>query len=301
MGAQPLVVIVGETASGKSALAMELAERFNGEIICADSRTVYKGMDIGTAKPSTADRKRIRHHLLDVVRPDQPFTAADFKRLATEATTDIHNRGKLPILVGGTGLYIDSVIFDYDFRPPADPTRRAELQKLSVEALQEQLEMEGIAVPQNARNPRHLIRALETGGVPASKQALLPWTLVIGLSRDREELKRRIRQRAEAMINAGVIEELQGLLNRYPRELESLQSTAYKAFSRHLSGELSLDEAKELFIKNDLHFAKRQRSWFKRNQSIYWFAEAASARAWVINWLMDIMKIGQKPTSKIDQ
>ncbi len=275
--AQPLVVIVGETASGKSALAMELAEKFDGEIICADSRTVYKGMDIGTAKPTEGDRSKIKHHLVDVVTPDQRFTVAQFKSLANKAIKEIHGRGKLPIMVGGTGLYIDSVIFDYDFRPVADPERREQLQAMSVDELQEQLEAEGIALPENARNPRHLIRSLETGGVPATKQAILPWTLVIGLKRDRDELERRITERADEMIKDGIVEELKGLIAKYPSDSEAFNCTAYKAFKKYISGEISLEEARELFIKNDLHLAKRQRTWFKRNYSIQWVKEQRHA------------------------
>jgi tRNA dimethylallyltransferase len=274
---QPLVVIVGETGSGKSALAMELAERFNGEIICADSRTVYKGMDIGTAKPSAADQAKIPHHLLDVVRPDQSFTAAEFKRLATKAIADIHDRGRLPIMVGGTGLYIDSVIFDYDFRPPADPERRAELQKLSIEQLQAQLEAEGIPLPRNERNPRHLVRALETGGVPANKQALLPWTLVIGLQVDREELRRRITARVEEMVRAGFVMEVKQLVQKYGEDIEALQAPGYKAFRQYLQGDISPEEARALFIKNDLALAKRQRTWFRRNKSIQWVDDPSTA------------------------
>src|SRR5688572_21256799 len=162
---KPLIVIAGPTASGKSALAMKVAKKYNGEIICADSRTVYKGMDIGTAKPSAVDRKEVPHHLLDIVQPNQPFTAADFKEQALAAIDDISGRGKLPIMVGGTGLYIDSVIFDYRFGDPADPDKRAQLQDMTLEQLQQMCVMEGIRLPENTKNKRHLVRAVELGGV----------------------------------------------------------------------------------------------------------------------------------------
>ena len=133
---KPLIVIVGETGSGKSALALKIAEKFNGEIIAGDSRTVYKGLDIGTAKPSQADCKLIAHHLVDITTPDEPLTVAKYKKLADNSITEIHQRGKIPILVGGSGLYIDAVIFNYSFRPIVDPHKRQQLEQLTVGQLQ---------------------------------------------------------------------------------------------------------------------------------------------------------------------
>ncbi len=277
MAAQPLLVIVGETGSGKSGLAMQLAQRFNGEIICADSRTVYKGMDIGTAKPSLTEQKQIPHLILDVVTPAEHFTAADFKRLAREAINNIQARGKLPIMVGGTGLYIDSVIFDYDFHPAADPARRAELQKLSVAQLQAQLEAEGITLPANDKNPRHLIRALETGGVPANKQALLPWTLVIGLSVERELLSQRLTQRAKEMLGKGLEAEVRQLAQQYGWDSEAMSAVGYKEWQPYINGPQSLEETQALIIKHTLAYAKKQRTWFKRNKSIQWLSNPSGA------------------------
>jgi len=256
---------------------MTLAKKFNGEIICADSRTVYKGMDIGTAKPSKADQQQIKHHLLDVASPDQHFTAADFKRLALTAIADIQNRGKLPIMVGGTGLYIDSIIFDYDFRPAADPARRAELQKLSVEQLQAQLEAEGIALPVNDRNPRHLVRALETGGVPSNKQALLPWTLVLGLAVEREELRQRLTVRTNQMLEKGLKTEVEQLFKKYGWDCEAMSAVGYKEWQAYSMGMQSLEQTQELIINNSLSYAKRQRTWFKRNKSIQWLVGPSQA------------------------
>jgi tRNA dimethylallyltransferase len=159
-----LIAIVGETASGKSALALDLAERYNGEIIAADSRTVYRGMDIGTAKPSVADRARVPHHLIDIADPDQSISAADFQRLAYKAIADIQAREKNAFLVGGTGLYIDAVLYNFKFHGPADLAERAKLEKLSVVELRQQLQDEGTPLPTNQNNPRHLVRQLETKG-----------------------------------------------------------------------------------------------------------------------------------------
>lgn len=266
----PLIVIVGETASGKTALAIELAKQFNGEIIAADSRTIYKGMDIGTAKPTPKEQDGVPHYLLDVIYPDEKFTAADFKRLANEKIENILRRGKLPIIVGGTGLYIDSVIYDFEFRPPADPGLRARLQAMSVEELQRVLAEKDIPLPENSRNPRHLMRAIETEGIAASRKGLRPNTLVIGLSIDRELLKEKLVKRVDLMVGQGFLEEVRRISDQYGWGIPALQAPGYKAFRRYLANEVSLEEAKALFIQNDLQLAKRQRTWFSRNKSIQW-------------------------------
>jgi tRNA dimethylallyltransferase len=265
------LVIVGETASGKSALAIELAERFDGEIIAADSRTVYKGMDIGTAKPSLEERARIPHYCLDLVTPDEPFTVADFKREAERAMEDIAARGKLPVLVGGTGLYIDAILYDFSFRAPGDKSMRAKLADLSVQELQERLLARGIPLPNNPRNPRHLIRALETGGEKPLSRPINENTLVIGLKVEREVLKQRIRDRIGQMVEQGLVEEARRLGERYGWDVPAMQAPGYKAFRGYIEGSIQLEEAKRLFAWADLDLAKRQRTWFRRNKSIHWF------------------------------
>jgi tRNA dimethylallyltransferase len=269
----PLLVIVGETASGKSALAIELAKKFNGEIIAADSRTVYRGMDIGTAKPSKTDQALVPHHLLDITTPDKSLNAATFKQLANQAIKDITTRNKLPILVGGTGLYIDAVIFDYQFPSVGNSMMRDSLAVLSVEQLQEQLRSQGLSLPKNQRNPRHLIRTLEIDGAPITRKSLRANTLVIGLRVDRQVLKRRIQKRVDAMVANGLVEEARKLGHEYGWEVEALRTPGYKAFREYIAGTISLQQAKEQFIKNDIHLAKRQRTWFKRNESIHWITE----------------------------
>ncbi|HTE22719.1 MAG TPA: tRNA (adenosine(37)-N6)-dimethylallyltransferase MiaA [Candidatus Limnocylindria bacterium] len=266
----PLVVIVGETASGKSAVGMELAKRFNGEIICADSRTVYRGLDIGTAKPTEAEQAQVRHHLVDIVDPDQAFTVSDFKRLAKEAINDIASRGRLPIMVGGTGLYIDAVLYDFQFRSPASSELRQELSALSVDELQERIRVAGLELPENAHNPRHLIRVLESGGELGTRKPLRKNTLVLGLRSDREALRQRIMVRVDDMVEAGLVEELQRLVDKYGWNIPALQGPGYKAFRGYLEGTLNLEEAKALFVQNDMQLAKKQRTWFRRNNSIHW-------------------------------
>jgi tRNA dimethylallyltransferase len=239
-----LLVIVGPTASGKSALALEIARKFDGEIICADSRTVYKGMDIGTAKPTMAERAEIPHHLLDVVDPDQNFSVADFKRLAEQAIKDIQLRNKLPILVGGSGLYVDAVIFNYGF---SEPSASRDLQ-----------------------NPRHLSK-----NSPRIKSQISPTTSVVGITVERYKLAQRIATRIEEMVDAGLVEEVSKIQDKYPGS-KALLTPGYKAFAEYLNGNIDLEEAKALFIKNDMQLAKRQTTWFKRNLSIQWLNDPSS-------------------------
>ncbi len=221
----PLLVIVGETGSGKSQLAMKLAGRFNGEIINADSWTVYKGFDIGTAKPSVQERELIRHHLLDIVDANEGFNAALFKGLALEAIADIENRGKLPILAGGTGLYIDCVLYDYGFlpaAPAAERTRRSQqsLSDLLLEAQRAQISLDGI----DTRNKRRVIRALETGGQRPSNTSLRPNTLILGVRTNRDDLRQRITGRVEKMVLGSLEQEVYTLKNRYGWNTEPMIS-----------------------------------------------------------------------------
>jgi tRNA dimethylallyltransferase len=281
----PLVVIVGQTASGKSALAMELARRFDGEIIAADSRTIYKGMDIGTAKPTLAERSEVPHHLIDVVAPDEPFTVADFQRLALQALDDIAARSKLPLLVGGSGLYVDAVIYSFGFRSAPNPVARERLQGHTVEELQDMLRDEGILLPTNERNPRHLIRALETAGAPAVREPLRPNTLVLGLELDRGRLRQSIELRVEQMCAAGFVEEVRRLAEQYGWDVPALQAPGYRAFRQYIEGAISLEDAKKLFVQNDMQYAKRQKTWFKRNQDINYISNSAEAVDMVTTFL----------------
>lgn len=246
---QTLVVIVGETASGKTAVAIELAERLDGEIICADSRTIYKGMDLGTAKPSSDERKRVVHHMLDVAEVDERFTVVDFKRMADALINDISARGKLPILVGGSGLYVDAVIYDYRFADMEEGARRDPI------------------------NPRHLIK-----DDSRPKQQILRYdTVLIGLSLDREALKQKITDRVNTMVESGLVREVEELGKRYGWEAPALQAPGYKAFREYIQDALTIDEAKQKFIKSDIDLAKRQRTWFKRNKSIHWVDDPRKA------------------------
>ncbi len=280
----PLVVIVGETASGKSALALELAKQFNGEIICADSRTVYKGMDIGTAKPSLEEQSSVVHHGLDVVEPDQKFSVADFKSLALAAIREAGTRDKLSIMVGGSGLYIDAVLYDFEFLPIAASSERERLNKLSIEELQAEVVAKKLPMPSNNRNPRHLQRAIETAGQPKSRQKLRSNTLILGLSVDREELRQRITKRVDTMVENGLVREISILSRRYGWEVEAMRAPAYKAFRGYMEGG-TIEEAKQKFVQNDYRLAKKQRTWFKRNSGIQWLNDPRKAAPLVAKFL----------------
>lgn len=274
----PLMVIVGETASGKSALAMEVAEKFHGELICADSWTVYKGFDIGTAKPSTEDREKIPHHLLDVADPREGFSAVVFQRLAKQAIADITGRGKLPILVGGTGLYIDSVLYDYQFLPPSEPALRAELNVLSLPEVIERSEEMGLDTTGiDLGNKRRIIRLIENNGQRPSRMPLRENTLILGISIPRDELRERITQRTDAMLAAGLEKEAESLAERYGWDVEPMKGIGYAEWKEYSAGVHSLTETRERIIKASMGLAKRQRTWFKRNDSIQWLSDRSNA------------------------
>jgi tRNA dimethylallyltransferase len=266
---EPLVVIVGTTASGKSALAMQIAQERNGEIIAADSRTIYKGMDIGTAKPSLQHQAKVKHHLLGIVNPDQKFTAADFQKLAQQAIKDIHNRGKLPIIVGGTGLYVDSILYDFSFRP-ANPAERQRLESLTVDELQTEITQKGLEMPQNYQNPRHLIRVLETDGKVGAKKPLRANTELVGVRVPDSELKERIGQRIDQMIAQGLEQEVKELSKRYGWEAEAMKGIGYREWQAYFNDDQDLIKTKELIVQDTWQYARRQRTWFRRNQDIRW-------------------------------
>ncbi|MEX2014592.1 MAG: tRNA (adenosine(37)-N6)-dimethylallyltransferase MiaA [Candidatus Saccharimonadales bacterium] len=274
---RPLVVIIGQTASGKSDLAIRIARKHNGEIICADSRTIYKGMDIGTAKPSFSDRRSVKHHLLDVIEPDKAFSASDFKTQAIEALNDIYSKGKLPIVAGGTGLYINSLVYDFDFGRAPDVKYRDELQKMSLELLQKKVRDFGFTGEQiDLKNKRRLIRALENKGIVRTKKNLSKNTLLLGIRVDEEELKIRIKTRNEKMIKEGLEKEVRNLVNEYGWNVPGLNAIAYKEWKKYFSNEQNIDEVKENMFKDNWQYARRQKIWFKRDPNIHWLTSVES-------------------------
>ncbi len=269
----PIVAVVGQTASGKSALAMYLAQHLNGELICADSWTVRQKMDIGTAKPSLKEQVAIKHHLLDVVGPEEPYSAAVFKDQANVAIQDIQARGKLPILVGGTGLYVDGVLYDYNFLPAGAPGQRELLEQKSIDELLEQIAAEGIELGQtDVRNKRRLMRLLETKGAPQTKSQLRPGAILIGLRPDKSQLRERITQRVDVMLEQGLEQEVKTLADQYGWRAEGLKGIGYREWQDYFNGQQSLDISRQRIISSTVGLAKRQETWFKRNKAIQWFS-----------------------------
>ena len=278
----PLVVIVGETASGKSALALELAKQFDGELICADSWTVRRGLDIGTAKPLAGELAAIQHHLLDIVEPGEDFTAAVFKGLANQAIADISGRGKLPIMVGGTGLYIDSILYDYGFLEAGDRTQRERFDGMSVEEVLAEIATRGIELGDvDVRNKRRLVRLIETNGARPTRSELRPNTCIIGMQPERTELAQRIERRVDHMLAAGLEAEVRELVNRYGWQAEGLKGVGYAQWRGYLDGTEPITDTRQKIIKATLDLAKRQRTWFRRNKSIQWISTPVDQQALV--------------------
>ncbi len=293
----PLVVLLGPTAVGKTALSLELAEQLNGEIVSADSRLFYRGMDIGTAKPSPAERQRIPHHLIDVSPPDDTWSLTRFQQAARAAIDAIHARGRLPFLVGGTGQYIQAIV--QGWQPPRvqpHPRLRSTLESLVAtrEAqgqngkrwLYQSLQRLDPIAAQNIepRNLRRIIRALEvilTSGQPFSAQkrrGTVPYRILqIGLIRPRPALYARVDERIEAMFAAGLLDEVRALLAAgYSPELPSMSSIGYRECVAVLRGEMSLEEAKAQMRRQTRAFIRRQANWFKANDpNIHWLDAAA--------------------------
>jgi len=266
----PLVVIVGPTASGKSALAMELALEFKGEIICADSRTVYKNMDIGTAKPSAEDQAAVPHWGLDLVEPGQVFTAADFKNYALLKTQQVRERGHVPFMVGGTGLYVDGVVFDYEFDQP-QPELRKQLESLSLEELKVYCDNNNVTLPENENNRRYVIRAIEQKSVNSKRlRSPIDNIILVGITTERIELRRRIAARAEQLFENGMLEEAIEMGKTYGWDNEAMTGNIYKLVRQYVDGKLTLDELKEKNITADWRLAKRQLTWLRRNPHIKW-------------------------------
>ena len=283
----PLILLIGPTAVGKTKLAIQLAERLNGEIVSADSRLFYRGMDIGTAKPTSEERARVPHHLIDVADVEETWSLAVFQQKAMETIADIHSRGKLPFLVGGTGQYVRAVTEGW--APPEvepDERLRGELEKMKEERglswLHAKLRMldPQAAEKIDARNVRRTVRALEvilTTGRPFSeqrRQSDSPYNLLaIGLKRTREELYQRIDERIEAMFSAGFLDEVQTLLNKgCSPELPSMSAIGYREAIRVLKGQMSLKQAKGEMRRATRVFVRRQANWFKEGDpNIHWF------------------------------
>ncbi len=301
----PLLVIVGPTAVGKSTLAMQLAARYNGEVINGDSRQVYRGMEVGTAAPSDADRTTIPHHLYGIADPSDGFSLAQFLPLAAQTIKDIHDRHCLPILVGGTGQYINGLVQGWTApRVPPNPALRERLETLlandGVEALAKRLEVldPTAAARIDRRNPRRVIRAIEVAEATGptsdeSRKQTPPYdTLILGLTTpSRAELHHRIDERVDKMTAEGWIEEVRSLLAKgHSGDLPALSSMGYRELVQHLAGELPLEEATRLIKVAHHRLARNQYTWFKATDPrIHWLVVGdectKEAEALVSGWL----------------
>ena len=278
----PLIAILGPTAVGKTALSLKLAEEFHGEIVSADSRQVYRGMDIGTAKPTVDEQRRVRHHLLDVVNLDETFTLSEYQHYAYAAIADLHARGCIPFLVGGSGLYVRAVLEGLSIpRVAPDHARRKELECENAAALYARLQqIDPVAAEKiDPRNKRRVIRAIEVcemTGKPISAQqkreAPNYHVLRLGLTLPRQELYDRINARVDAMIAAGLIDEVRGLLDRYSADVPAMSGLGYRQIELYLRGSVSLDEAVRLLKRDTRRFVHHQYSWFRLDDTrICWF------------------------------
>ncbi len=281
----PLIVITGPTGVGKTELSLTLAERFRGEIVNADSRQIYRGMDIATAKPTPEERARVPHHLFDIRDPDQPLTLAEYQALAYATIDAIHARGHVPFLVGGTPLYIQAVVRGLRIPPvPPNPELRARLEAVARQEGPEALHRQLAALdPESARrmdprNVRRVIRALEivlTTGRPKSElegDRPPPYRiLLIGLTMPRQQLYARIDARVWRMVEAGLVEETARLIARYPLDLPAMTGLGYREIAAYLRGEISLEEAVRRIQTQTHRYVRHQESWFRRMPDIEWY------------------------------
>jgi tRNA dimethylallyltransferase len=289
-----LVVILGPTASGKTALSLHVAEQMQGEIVSCDSVAVYRELEIGTAKPSQEDRRRVPHHLIDVAGPEELVTAGDYSRLARLAITEIAARGNLPIIVGGSGLYLRALLEGLFAGPPRSEELRVRLRERATERgtgyLHKLLWRIDPAAGQaiHANDVPKVVRALEvslsartpmTGLWQQGRNALEGFSILrIGLNPDREALYARINQRAREMFSAGLLEETRMLIDRYGPSVWPLNSLGYKQALQHLRGELSLEQAIVAAQQSHRNYAKRQMTWFRREPEVHWITEFGSDR-----------------------
>lgn len=286
MEKEKAAVIIGPTASGKTDLSIFIAKQLNGEIISGDSMQIYRGLDIGTAKVTEKEMDGVPHHLLDIKNVDETFSVAEFQQLARGKIADIHARGKLPIICGGTGLYIQSVLYDYQFSQEGnDESIRKELEKeaenAGAEAIHKKLREVDLVSAEaiHPNNVRRTIRALEifyTTGRPASEQQSSKKleekydSAIVGLTMERAMLYERINKRVDKMMESGLLEEAERLYNLGLKDVPAVQAIGYKELFGYIKGEQQLEEAVDLLKQNSRHYAKRQLTWFRNKMEIEW-------------------------------
>lgn len=281
------MVLIGPTAVGKTKMSIELAKAFNGEIISGDSMQIYRKMDIGTAKISSSEMEGIPHHLIDIKDPHESFSVAEFQELVRKKIIEISSRGKLPMIVGGTGLYIQSVLYDYHFsEAPSDEDFRINLEKLVEKEGSQYLHNQLVNIdPESAKkihphNVRRVIRALEvyhcTGKTMTDIQKmqqpeLLYDAAMIGLTMDRERLYGRINKRVDLMLQEGLMNEVESFYEQGLRDCQSIQAIGYKELYEFFDGSISFENAVENLKQNSRRYAKRQLTWFHNKMDVKWF------------------------------
>jgi tRNA dimethylallyltransferase len=284
---QKLIVLIGPTAVGKTELSIHLAKQYNGEIISGDSMQIYKGMDIGTAKISKSEMEGIPHHLLDIKEADEAFSVAEFQQLVRDKISDIHSRNAIPMIVGGTGLYIQSVIYDYQFSDEvgSDEFRKSLEKRASIEGNMNLYDELKSIDPESAEkihpnNSRRVIRALEiyhcTGKTVTEYQKiqqphLLYDVALIGLTMERSKLYDRINQRVDIMIQKGLKDEVKKFYDLNVRHAQSIQAIGYKELYAYFDGQISFDEAVNQLKQNSRRYAKRQLTWFRNKMDVIWY------------------------------
>jgi tRNA dimethylallyltransferase len=297
-----VVAVVGPTASGKSALALDLARERRGEIVSCDSLQVYRGLDVGSAKASAEERAAVPHHLLDVVDPDQEFSAADYARLARVALDDVAARGRLPIVAGGTGLYLRALRRGLFAGPSRDPDLRRRLERIAdrggdarLHRLLARVDPESAARIETSDRVR-VVRALEVfraSGRPLSahhrEDSPRPdgrrW-LVVGLDPPREALRTAVETRTRHMLEAGLLDEVRDVVARYGgADLRPLRAIGYRQALAVVRGTQTVGDAQRDIVKETMRYAKRQMTWFRHQEDVRWFAHAAEARAAILEWL----------------
>jgi tRNA dimethylallyltransferase len=274
-----LIIILGPTATGKTALAVNLAKKFKGEIVSADSRQIYEEMDIGTAKPTKKERKSVPYYLIDILPINRDFNVAIYKRLAVQAVKEIQKMGKLPFLVGGTGLYIKAVVDNLKF-PKVLPQKKLR-EKLEKESEKKLFEIYKKMDPKGAKtidkeNKRRLIRAIEVSKTTGEafwnqrkKGKSLFDVLEIGIKIEKEELKKRIEKRIEKMLKRGLEREVKNLVKKYGW-IPPLQTIGYQEWRGFFENKITREEVENLIAKHTIQFAKRQMTWFKKDKRIHW-------------------------------
>ena len=284
---QKVIIICGPTASGKTDLSINIAEKINGEIVSADSMQIYKDMDIGTAKPSMEERKKIEHYMIDIINPDERYSVADFKCEAMKCIEKIVKKGKVPIVVGGTGLYIDSIYYGIEYNEiKTDLVYREKLEEIAkkegLEKLYEKaLEIDPIAIKKISKNDKkRIIRVLEiyqkkgknkTEQEAESKKKKKPYDYkIFAIDMDRKQLYERINKRVDMMIDQGLIEEVEKILKKYNTFPTAMQGLGYKEVVKYINNEYTKEEMIEKIKMESRRYAKRQITWFKRNKDIIW-------------------------------